>query len=190
MNQGFKQRLVGAVVLACIALILWPVLFSENAGPIMDRTSQIPPTPAFEKYEVPQPVRPQKVVPVREVEVETAPPEDQAPLPVKVKEPAKEAVKPLEENRASEKPALNEQNLPQGWVLQVASFSQQQNAQDMQAELQKMGYKAFTRTITTSQGKAVRVYVGPKFSKGAFTKDRAEIDKKFKVKSIVVTFQQ
>lgn len=207
MNQGFKQRLVGAVVLVCLALILWPVLFSDNTGPVMDRTSQIPPMPEFEKYEVPQPIRPEQVIPVKEPEIESEPPKDQVPPPPEQKvaqpeAPAKPAASPKPavspkpktavkpSSKTVEKPTLNEQNLPQGWVLQVASFSQEQNARELQTELQAMGYKAFTRPVTTTQGKAVRVYVGPKFNKLGFEKERAVIDKKYKVKSIVVPFQQ
>ncbi len=63
MNDGFKQRLVGAIVLLSVALILWPVVFSDSR-PDIDQVSQIPPTPAFKKYTVPELVRPQALAPI------------------------------------------------------------------------------------------------------------------------------
>ena len=195
MNDGFKQRLVGAIVLICGALILWPVLFSDTTAPVVDQHTQIPPMPEFKKYEVPEPSRPENVIPVADAPVEQEPPVDQAP--VSDRAPAqqgrassadKKAVKAPP--KASSTPVLDKHGLPQGWSLQVASFSQAGNADELKAKLLKLGYKAYTRTVVTKGGDVVRVYVGPKLSKRAFERDRLAIDKKFGVKSIVVKFEQ
>ncbi len=173
MNDGFKQRLVGAIVLACIALIVWPVIFSDPGGPSLDRRSQIPATPTFDKYTVPEPVRPDNIEPVAVAKVQPEP----DVLPEK-------SVITEQDN----KPKQDKRGLPESWVLQVASFAKAANAKELKQALQKKGYKAFTRNITTKEGKSTRVYIGPKLTKGAFSKDKPLIDRTFKVNSIVLRF--
>lgn len=167
MNDGFKQRLVGAIVLLAIALILWPVIFIDPDGIVMDRSSQIPPVPDFDQYRVAKPVRPQIIEPINKP----------SPKPV-AKPPSKSA------------PKLDQKGLPEAWVLQVASFTQLQKADDLKQALQKKGYKTFTRSISTKEGKSKRVYIGPRFKKDAFNKDKKTIDKVYKVNSMVVKFEQ
>lgn len=192
MNEGFKQRIVGAIVLISVALILWPVLFSDAAGPLVDRRSQIPPVPKFEKFSVAEPVRPVGIKPVPETTLETEEPVDLAPMSVEQKPLPKTAdtLTTAAAKALAQKPTLGSRGLPEGWLLQVASFGNGNNAEDLKAKLQRQGYKAFTRTIKTAGGEVVRVYIGPKLTKDAFDKDRPSIDKTYKVKSIVVKFEQ
>lgn len=181
MNTGLKQRVVGAIVLICAGLILWPMLFSAGINPRMDTSSQIPPIPEFEKYTVAEPVRPENVKPVPETVPEPEPPRDSAPPPPpKV---AGSAPKP------TEKPALDQRGLPEGWLLQVASLSDVKNAQQLSEKLRKDGYKAFIRQVQTTSGTVQRVYIGPKMTRDAFDKDRVQIDKKYRVKSLVVHYE-
>lgn len=184
MNSGLKQRLVGAVVLICGGLILWPVVFSDGVGPGMDTRTEIPPMPAFEKYQVAEPERPDNVIPVQQPEPEPSPPVDAAPQAAPKSAPADDR------KARTAMPTLDETGLPRGWVLQVASFGETKNAEQLQADLQKQGYKAFTRRVETAGGTVVRVYVGPRMAQEAFAGDRARIDKKYGVKSIVVKFEQ
>ncbi|ARN75925.1 SPOR domain-containing protein [Oceanicoccus sagamiensis] len=179
MNDGFKQRLVGAIVLLAIALILWPVIFTDPNAIVMDRTSQIPPTPAFEEYPVAKPVRPQNITPVVKPKPEPVAAVTEKPKP-------KEQAKP----KAKAKPKLAGTGLPESWVLQVASFTQPKKADELKQALQKQGYKAYSRSVSTKEGKSTRVYIGPRFSKDEFTKDKTRIDKAYQVKSMVVRFEQ
>lgn len=183
MNSGLKQRLVGAIVLVCAGLILWPLLFSQTAGPRMDKQTQIPPMPEFDKFVVAEPARPANIQPVKPDTPETAPPVDRAP-------PVTQSQKPSPSTPAAPaKPALDAEGIPEGWLLQVASFSASKNAEQLKQQLQQQGYKAFIRQVKTANGSVERVYIGPRMSKDAFDKDRAAIDKRYKVKSIVVEYQ-
>ena len=192
MNDGFKQRLVGAIVLTCAGLIVWPLLFSDSTGTIVDRRSQIPPMPKFEKFEVAEPVRPEHIVPVAEPTVEEHAPVDMAPQrPIAASTSSNQGgVSSRVAKALEQKPALDDKGLPQGWVLQVASLSDASNAEALKKDLQDAGYKAYTREVSTTGGAIFRVYIGPKMTKEAFDKDRPLIDKKYKVKSIVVKFEQ
>ncbi len=172
MNDGIKQRLVGAIVLISAAIIAWPLIFSNTNEPVMDRRSQIPPMPEFETFEVTEPVRPQNVDPVKERLVESSPPTP--PLPVE----------------SDNKPSLDESGLPNSWVLQVASFSKKENAGELVAALKEKGYRAFSKEVKTSTGSSLRVYIGPKLTRDAFAKDKQIIDNEFNVSSMVVKFEQ
>ena len=172
MNDGLKQRLVGAIVLLCLALILWPVIFSDTERSVVDRNSQIPPMPDFEKFTVSEPVIP-----------EQQQPQLQQPEPVP-------EIANVENTQPTEKPQLNDANLPVSWVLKVGSFKEPGNAETLKLALQKLGHKAYTRSVTTANGRATRVFVGPRFRKSDFDKDKASIDKMFTVTSQVVRFEQ
>lgn len=179
MNDGLKQRLIGAIVLLCLALILWPLIFSDPA-PELDRTSQIPPTPAFEKFAVAEPKRVDKVPAI------VSPKHEDVTI---AQDDARKAVEGI--SRADSRPILDDKSsLPEAWVLQVASFSKAENAQQLERALKAKGQKAFTRTYQSNGSQSTRVYIGPRFRKTAFTKDKADIDKEFSVNSLVVRFQQ
>lgn len=185
MNDGFKQRLVGAVVLACITLILWPIIFSDVSNLIVDRRSQIPAIPAFEKYSTPQPTRPMNIDPVIDystamanIEEESDPVVADAPAEGLASEPVKEA----------EKPALDKRGIPVSWVIQVASFTKKDNADEVKLALQEKGFKAYAREVTTSEGLSTRVFVGPKLTKKVLQDDQKKIDEMFSLESIIVPF--
>lgn len=57
MKDALKQRLVGAVVLAALAVIFLPGFFREQKAPDVDIATQIPPQPGVPHvdFEVPQP---------------------------------------------------------------------------------------------------------------------------------------
>lgn len=183
MNDGFKQRLVGAVVLVSLVLILWPVVFSEGINPVLDQTSQIPATPHFEKHVVAKPTRPDNIPAIVQPVIE-----DIKPQVVKV--PIEEKTKSTNKETPTDTPRLDKQRLPVSWALQVASFAQRNNAIELKQRLLKQGYKAFTQTIATGSGSSTRVLIGPRLRKTAFDKDKPIIEKSFNVKSMVVRFQQ
>lgn len=175
MNNRFMQRLVGAIVLVCLALILWPVVFSGPGNKALDKQSQIPPRPVFDEYTVPEPDRVVGVEPV-------------ATTPATI--PAAVPKQPTVEPESFPEPGLDDRQLPIAWVLQVASFSQQSNAKELMQTLQKSGYKAFTRDVGSKEDRSTRVYIGPSLNKATLDRDRQDIDKAYKVSSMIVRFEQ
>jgi len=61
----------------------------------------------------------------------------------------------------------NLDSVPQAWVLQIASFSDQNNAMGLVDAIRKMGMDVYTKNLKTNSGTLVQVYVGPyiKFEK-------------------------
>ena len=200
MNDGLRQRLVGAIVLVCGVLILWPVIFSDAIGPTVDTQTQIPPGPDYGTFEIADPRPVADVTPAAEPSpvrddpppdvsrVDTASTDATPPTPIKAPAPAKAPVsnpKPIEEISTG---AQTKEGLPVSWVLQIASFSQQANADAFKEKLQKKGYKAYTQRVKSNGVEATRVLVGPKISKEEITRQKAAIDKAFQVNALIVQY--
>lgn len=197
MDDTVKQRLVGAVVLASAAVIFFPSLFDEPDDRYIGGQSQIPPAPQFTPVPIAEPVKPQGITPAPEPEamyqlVDEPEPKVAGAVSADAgtvqSEPAEPAVEP--ELVKAQAPGLNDQGVLKAWVLQVASFSDQKKAEDLEARLIKAGHTAFIRPLVNSKGQqVVRVYVGPKASRSALEKTKAELDKSLKVDSLIREFK-
>lgn len=207
-----KQRLTGAVALLLLATVAWFwLLDSDRPVEPVARTSEIPPAPAIEPFSVPEPRRPADVEPIGTVAA-TPPPAAPAPRPelkTETKAAPKIAPKPISKPepapapKPAPKPAVvaapvpapketyqrDAQDLPVAWVVQVASLSSASAAEQLKKSLQDKGFKAYTQTVKSGSGQAVRVYVGPKLSREQADTQKRQIDSAFKVNAMVVRFQ-
>jgi DedD protein len=175
VDDSVKQRLVGAVVLASIAVIFFPSLFDEPDNRYIGGQSQIPPAPTIAPQIIKEPQRPDAIIAAK-------PPEQMYQL---ADEPAPVAAPP----EPVPTPGLNAQGVLQGWVLQVASFTEAARAEDLQSRLEKAGHPTFIRPLVNSKGQqVVRVFVGPKADKQAMLKIKQELDASLKVNSLLREF--
>lgn len=210
MDDGLKQRLIGAFVLLAIAVIFLPAFFDRERMQPVDKKTQIPAAPHIETNEIADTER-------TEVDVEAKPPETMfTPEDKKAeeKEESKDAVSAANDSKekqqasstnktvesqettknneksiaTSEAVTKDENGVPQGWVLQVASFKEQARATALLQKLNAAGYKAFTKTVKTPQGEMTRLYVGPKLNKNQLLKEKNNIEKQFKLSTIVTKF--
>ncbi|MGQ9424710.1 SPOR domain-containing protein [Gilvimarinus sp. F26214L] len=195
MDDGLKQRLIGAIVLLAVAVLFLPSLFREDARRSVDLTTQIPPEPELrtEMLEIPDPVQPQDIPPAKPLEKnypheepQTAATEDETAD----EEPANDAAEPVTSAEPAQRPAptLTDEGVPRGWSLQVASFRSAERAQSMRQRLLDAGYKSYIREGSTGQGRVHRVFVGPKIDKAVAEADKQRIDEDFKTKSLIVEF--
>ena len=187
MSHDLKRRLIGATVLISLAIIFLPMIL-EHEPLMVDRGEMTPiPEAPDEKFksslirdevleDKPQvaanpvvPAAPQKdPAPAPAVEITpTAPATADAaptakPEPVKP-EPAKQAPK------AVEKPAPAPEQAkpgPSAWVIQVGSFSNQENAKKLVERLRKAGLDTMDPQPAVVNGKQLyRVKVGPELDK-------------------------
>ncbi|TQV67697.1 succinate dehydrogenase [Exilibacterium tricleocarpae] len=169
MDDGLKQRLVGALVLTAAAVIFLPVLFNREVRRPLDATSQIPPAPGLVPLETREPVRPQGIVPAKDPEEMFQPKEPEPERPVQKR--------------------LDPQGIPVSWVVQVASFTSTARADKLRERLLADGYKAYTRQVNTAKGPAVRVFVGPKIDKASAMAVKQELDKALDVETLVLRFR-
>jgi DedD protein len=204
VRYTLKHRLIGAAVLAAVAVLLLPSFFKEKKDYQVNTKSQIPARPNLvaEEFKPPQPVPNIEPAPAPEtmfVPTEAAP--EQAAIAsassaaVSVSHSSAPtvtaAVKPAASAHAASVPAmsLNAQGLPDAWVVQVGSFTTKEAANKLRDDLQEDGQKAYVRTTTSGAGSISRVYIGPKLDRAQAQAIKEQMDKRLKVKSMVMRFQ-
>lgn len=186
MDEGLKQRLVGAAVLVFVAVVVIPIVLDEpreqeqgiaimnippeppeGAGSRVVGLPELEPMKAegglreeiAEELRAFEPVINNAPEPVAPVE----PP--QAELPAEARDTdAEKASNPARESSALPAAALEGQSEAasvSGWVVQLASFKQPANADALQERLRARDYPVFLDSVAGRKGTITRVYVGP-----------------------------
>lgn len=209
LNDGVKQRIVGALVLAALAVIFLPTLFDREGARFVDVTSQIPPAPAIQPITIaePEPVADIEPAPPLNdvfqpefVEQKSPAPDPEAvslaPKPKPKPEPEPESAaaesKPVAEKQPqlpTEKTQLDDNGLPEGWVVQVAAYKDAGSAERMRGKLLDAGFRAYTRAVDTPKGRFVRVFVGPKLSRVDAQSDKQKLDKLLKADTLILRYK-
>ena len=208
MNEILKQRLVGALILIALGVVFWPIIFVEPgdsaareerriparpgvntepiAAPQKDKLRQAPQLESRREQERQELERASTPAPIaaavaEKKEVVTAEPVKPAPAQT-AKKPSKTRTK------APVKPTLDSEGVPIAWILQVASVSNPEKADELRKELLKLGHKAYVKKIHRSGNVLLRVYIGPKFERAQLDKIKPGIDTEFGVQSMVVRY--
>jgi DedD protein len=210
LDNVFKQRMVGALVLIAVAVIFLPMLFTRQ-----DETRQVqvdapaaPQAPVAPQVKVePVPVPEPQMLPEEPiVEEQAAPATGQPSMPIAPAPPvasapatpsSKPAAKPAPAPATAPTPAaattakpaapagVDANGLSVSWSVQLASMSNRANADNLQKTLRAQGYNAYIRTA----GGVNRVFVGPLIERAEADRLRDQLDKQQKLKGIVVRFQ-
>lgn len=173
MDDGLKQRLIGALVLLALAVIFIPVFFDRERIQPVDKATQIPLPPDIERVEIALPE-----LPVVKYE---AKPADKMYIP----DDSKNETLVIEPDASTYDP----EGVPNSWVLQIGSFRFIKHAEEFRDKLIAGGYAAYTRSVSTERGKMTRVYVGPKIDKALLVKQKKEIEAAYKVSAILLKFK-
>lgn len=205
MDDGLKQRLIGAVVLIAIAILFVPSLFNQGGRKAIDLTTQVPPEPESitEPLEIPIPAPPESARPGKPLAEnydhsttvsERSAPEAPEPVEDSVSEAgtASAAPKPPEvkPDVAKDLPVLNAEGVPRAWSIQVASFSEKSRADAMIKKLADEGFeRSYVRSASSANGELYRVFVGPKINRADAESDQAKLNAALKVKSLLVEFK-
>jgi len=171
-----RRRLIGAAVLLGIGIIGFPLLFETQPRPIaVDIPIEIPRKDAAPQLAMPAP-RPApapaaSVAPPAKAEVVTETAEAPKPVPsapvstVAVKAepaPVKEAPAPAPAAKEAPAPAAKPAAVDEGrFVVQVGAFAEVTAAREARARVEKLGLRTYTQVVETSNGKRIRVRVGP-----------------------------
>jgi DedD protein len=182
LDEGLKKRLVGAAVLASLAVIFVPMLVEEPGDhePAIDKIPAPPQQPAFssnllrEEVVAPQPLPPEPVV---------------APLPAESEPPSSaEAVPPTDTGVAEPEPSTRTGLT--AWMVQVGSFSNRENAAQLVEKLRKAGYQTPDADRVEIRGKTLfRVRVGPMVDKDKAQSLLPKINEISGTKGMVSRFQ-
>lgn len=213
MNEVLKQRLVGALILVALGVVFWPIIFVQPGSEPDGERYSMPPSPRVNVDPVPPPDRaglrssaelkhrPPEPAPNEEKPEAGTAPEPIEPAPpvapvedlAREKQPPEAATEPLTaserlRSEAPVKPEIDADGVPVAWMLQVASVSSEQKAQELRDRLLAAGHKAYSRKIRRNGTILWRVYIGPKFEKAKLEAIREQVDSSVGVKSLVVRY--
>lgn len=208
MEQILKQRLVGAIVLIALAVIFVPMIFEVPDEGERLLGDALPTQP---DHETPERIRPIELpavpAPVPEVvQIEEAAPEESVaaleseppPPPVQENEPAPEsvaeqppAVVPQTQKAgrvAKAKQAPPSDRVMAGWIVQVASVKNRDNALALKDKLRGLGFASFVEEVTASSGTLYRVRVGPEIKRSGAERQLASLTEKAGLKGIILQY--
>ena len=204
MNDILKQRLVGALILMALGVIFWPIIFVDQdpspgmedlripSRPQVDTTPIAAPDPAGLRGSPELDFDPEAFAddPGAEEDLplfaepltaeSTAAPEPE-PRPELAAPPAPGETR----SERPEQPVIDAQGVPVAWMLQVASVSSAERAEDLRQRLQARGEKAWVVPATINDRVTYRVNIGPKFERARLEALRPAIDAEFGVTSLV-----
>ena len=179
MNEGLKQRLVGALVLLALATVVLPIVFDFDGGYQVDTRSLIPPSPDIQGLDIAR----------------------AGPLRGQAKTAGFDEMFRFDESRASAErggseramvqnqgPGLDAEGIPRAWILQVASFSDLAKARALTAQLLDDEYKAYSRSAVVDGETIYRIYVGPKMSKPSLLQQQRLIEQKYQLQGLLLKF--
>ncbi|USD22816.1 SPOR domain-containing protein [Microbulbifer variabilis] len=205
LNDGFKQRIVGALVLIALAVIFLPSLLDRESKGHISEVSQIPAEPDISPIEIAQPEPVAGVAPAPKAgeifqpevpEKFSNPAEGAAKFAVSDTQPEKgkdtnDSTSSVEVDTAKQaaSPLVDDQGQPMAWVVQVASYKDDSRAQQLRMRLMDEGYRAYTRAVETDKGRFVRVFVGPKVNKADAQTIKRELDALLQAQTLVLRFK-
>lgn len=176
MEEGLKKRLIGAAVLASLAVIFVPMLFEEppSEPPALPPLPSKPPANDFASdmlrdeipavtplQPAPEPQVPDDVVDADNGNLALPDPEPAEPTPtVTAQTPPEPVAKPVAPPAPKIRAGLT------AWVVQVGSFSSQENAERLVSKLREAGMPTPDPEFVDIRGKRYyRVRVGPVIEK-------------------------
>lgn len=175
LTDQTRYRLTGLVFLLAVAAVFLPMLFDGDGVEPM----QLDPLPPADI----------------EVERDMAPPPDMSPV-IAARDALKSAVD--DDGYATDTgtrlgdTVLLEDDVDVDadlkWAVQVASFSQEENADRLIERLQGDGYAAFVSHVKQGGEPATRVAVGPVIERDAAVRLKAELDRRYEFEAVVVRF--
>lgn len=186
MNEKLKQRLVGAVVLASLAIIFIPMLLDggERSGmPMFGSNIPAKPDYEFEPLDIPlQPVPP--IAEERPVLIDKPEPPPQPTARTEEKAQSKPEPPVAMPKPAPAAPIADSE--PSAWVVQVGSFSQSSNALALRDKLRGKGFTAFVEKLKAGGTTVYRVRIGPEIKRENAEKQLQRLQREMQLKGIVM----
>ena len=184
MNQSTKQRIVGTVVLLLLALIFLPIIFDGEGSYEPRLRSRIPDPPQVSVEET-EAVRPTLISETGSLSEDETAETQQAGDAADGGPPVSDSVPAFKR----EGPTLNEEGLPSGWSVQVATLADSGNAVRLVQDLQAAGYRAYTRRFSGAEGPLTAVYVGPWVDHDRAEEYLARLRQQFEPDAILVVYE-
>ena len=181
MEAKLKQRVIGAVVLATLAIIVLPMLLDGSAEDRARVSATIPVPPRIQL----------KSLSILQIKQNMATMEQQSTdrLPVEVLDSDMSEPEPLPGQTGGETYRLDENDLPVSWTLQLASFANRNNATRLRQSLRDAQFRTYILIADSSKGQVYRVFVGPMLSKPRLSGFARDIEADFDLKGQIIRYQ-
>ncbi len=195
MEQGLKERLVGAGVLVILAVIFIPMLFDETpeTEPVITE-SNIPPKPD----NIPAPPEgdfSSRIIPLQQEKSDTTvttPEEKTEDKPTEENTMATDTIAATGEQKPSAAVVVNGESATNvglsAWVVQLGSFASEENAQALNKKLREADYEAFVEPLKQETDVIYRVRVGPELKRSDAESIRDQLKKTMKLDGIVTQY--
>lgn len=212
MSTPFQNRLVGTVIIAAAAVIFLPDILGGKQQQSQTVFEDIPATPAIEatpkatvfpenKLALTPNEKIDKTATLRKVFDEQSDNILSTNETDKVKvSPVEKTVSPNQEQQVVSENKMKPKQLAevfdkkatppiQQWVIQLGSYSQQKNVDELVKLLTDNDFNAFTKPIKTKMGMLTKVFVGPATSKKTLESKLSALQKLTKVNGKVSTYK-
>jgi len=188
LNQAMKQRLVGTLVLGCLALIFIPLMLDGegiDSGPIIAPLPSMPQLPALD---IPEPQRP---IILADLEADTTPEIDAAEVGASDASASltQEASPASIEASIEDSPRRDSAGLPEGWSVRLGVFADRSNADALLKRLIDADYKAYSRPVQSGSNTLTGVFIGPMLTRADANALLSELSRRFQQNGIVVRYE-
>lgn len=201
-RNHYKQRIVGALVLVALGAIVIPFLLDMHQGnewwgkgnipqkPTNGFVTRVLPLDEWSKQAQTEMAEGSKQLGAVPDHAPAAPAAGQ-PQPSSQSAPATpgaDAPAPPPPSSPVTSPSAAAGDETQGWVVQLGSFSNQKNADELVAQLQKKAYRVFVEKITQDGQTVYRVRVGPQRQRADAEAIRDKLARELHLKVMVLHF--
>lgn len=202
MEERLKERLVGATVLVLLAVVFVPMLLDVPREEREDPPDAIPERPrggfTTKTISLGEPQTPRLDAEIerehrRHAQEVADAPRGSAGTPATasdstIRNETSPATAPQGPAAAQESAAEVDGAAPDGWAVQLGSFSVPNNALALRDRLRAKGYTAFIESGFTAAGEVSRVFVGPVLDRGRAESSMAKLRREMQLEGIVVRY--
>jgi DedD protein len=203
-RNHFKQRIVGGLVLVALGALVIPFLLDMHPGeewwgkgnipkkPDNGFVTRVLPLDEWSKQAQGDLAKGSQQLDAVPKHAPAAATPDQAQVP-STSEPAPPAALappsvPETSPAVATHPGADGAGGTEGWVVQLGSFSNQKNADELREKLQKMAYHVFVEQITQEGQTVYRVRIGPQRQRSDADTIRDRLARELQLKAMVMHF--
>jgi len=161
MKAQSKHRLIGSLVLLAVLAVFLPLLFHHPHPELQAQVSSSIPTPPA----------------MQDIKLQLA-------------KTAKASKKLTSKKPSGEISKISATLLktPKAWTLQVATFSNQKNAQHLLQTLRNKGFDAYTKAVKLNNKTYTKVYVGPQIDQGRLKDLQRKLKKQYRLNGVIAKY--
>lgn len=195
MEQKLKERLVGAAVLVAIAVIFIPIILNDSQETESISGSNIPEKPEtnFNSRIIPVIENDEKALlnTIESRNVGSEENQNKNDQDIVAEKVVSDNDKIADDISAKKEAIEDEVKVDVGlsaWIVQLGSFTDEDNAQSLNEKLRKAGYPAFVEPLKKNGKISYRVRVGPEIKRSEADLLLKNLKDKMNLDGIVVTY--